>query len=46
MLRSVAYGSFKDYFLRVPPQIKTASEAVAWTFGFDKVQEYAPSIET
>jgi hypothetical protein len=25
-------GSFKDYFLRVPPQITTAREAVAWTF--------------
>lgn len=25
-------GSFKDYFLRVPPQTRTAREAVAWTF--------------
>jgi hypothetical protein len=26
-------GSFKDYFLRVPPTVLTAREAVAWTFG-------------
>lgn len=26
-------GSFKDYFLRVPPNVQTAREAVAWTFG-------------
>mgnify|MGYP001576923680 FL=1 len=26
-------GYFKDYFLRVPPTIKRAREAVAWTFG-------------
>ena len=25
-------GSFKDYFLRVPPTVKTAKEAVAWSF--------------
>ena len=38
-------GSFKDYFLRVPPGITTAHEAVAWSFG--KTSEtYAPMIET
>jgi len=26
-------GSYKEYFLRVPPAITTAREAVAWTFG-------------
>jgi hypothetical protein len=25
-------GTFKDYFLRVPPTVRTAREAVAWTF--------------
>src|SRR6266498_2679357 len=25
-------GSFKDYFLRVPPTMRSAHEAVAWTF--------------
>jgi hypothetical protein len=29
------------YFLRVPPHIQTAAEAVAWTFGF-KEDEYHP----
>jgi hypothetical protein len=26
-------GSFKDYYLRVPPSMQTAKQAVAWTFG-------------
>ena len=38
-------GSFKDYFIRVPPQIKRAREAVAWTFG-KKEMEYAPCVQT
>jgi hypothetical protein len=38
-------GSFKDYFLRVPPTAKTAREAVAWTFGMNE-KEYQPQIET
>lgn len=38
-------GTFKEYFLRVPPDITTVDEAVAWTFDFP-VQHYAPSIET
>lgn len=25
-------GTFKDYFLRVPPHTRTAREAIAWTF--------------
>jgi hypothetical protein len=28
-------GSLKAYFLRVPPTMKTAKEAVAWTFDID-----------
>ena len=40
-----ADGSFKDYFLRVPPTIKRARQAVAWTF--DKTEtEYAPEFQT
>ena len=27
-------GSYRHYFLQVPPWIGTAREAVAWTFGF------------
>lgn len=35
----------RKYFLRVPPKIKTAREAVAWTFGFSE-EEYNPIKET
>jgi len=38
-------GSFKDYFLRVPPEMERARQAVAWTFG-KKEQEYAPVWQT
>ena len=38
-------GTYKEYFLRVPPTVKTAREAVAWTFNLDP-QEYNPSVET
>ena len=38
-------GHFKDYFIRVPPEIQTAHEAVAWSFG-KTTKEYAPLIET
>jgi hypothetical protein len=38
-------GRFKDYFLRVPPMMVRARQAVAWTF--DKVEHnYAPALET
>jgi len=38
-------GSVKDYMLRVPPTIKTARAAVAWTFGVE-AKDYRPAIET
>ena len=38
-------GSLKKYMLRVPPDMKTARGAVAWTFGL-KEQEYQPVIQT
>ena len=38
-------GSIKSYFLRVPPTIKTAREAVAWTFDM-KPEEYRPRKQT
>ncbi|MBA3994198.1 MAG: hypothetical protein C0469_11785 [Cyanobacteria bacterium DS2.3.42] len=38
-------GQFRSYFLRVPPTIRTAREAVAWTFGMT-ADEYDPLIET
>ena len=33
-------GSYRRYFLRVPPQARTAREAVAWTFGFERAEDY------
>jgi len=38
-------GSVRTYLLRVPPHLKTASEAVAWTFGL-RPSEYHPRTET
>lgn len=38
-------GSFGEYFLRVPPEMKTAREAVAWTFGMP-VEDYNPVTES
>ncbi len=38
-------GSYKDYFLRVPPNVRTVQEAIAWTFGMDS-HEYKPDLET
>ncbi|MBN9396608.1 MAG: hypothetical protein J0H83_15270 [Candidatus Melainabacteria bacterium] len=38
-------GSIKEYFLRVPPQMVRARQAVAWTFGLNE-DEYQPAIET
>ncbi len=38
-------GSFRTYFLRVPPQTRTARGGVAWTFGLTE-EEYNPSRQT
>lgn len=38
-------GTYKRYFLAVPPHIHDADEAVAWTFRRTK-DEYAPAQET
>jgi hypothetical protein len=38
-------GSIKTYFLRVKPGFRTASAAVAWTFGMSST-EYRPRVET
>lgn len=40
-----ADGTFKTYWLRVPSNIETAGEAVAWTFGLDE-DEYNPIVES
>jgi hypothetical protein len=38
-------GSFKNYWLRVPPSIRTARGAVAWTFGMEP-RDYRPRVQT
>jgi hypothetical protein len=38
-------GTFKDYFLRVPPDTRTPHEAVAWTFGMTE-REYRETVAT
>ncbi|MCC7527763.1 MAG: hypothetical protein IT342_04535 [Candidatus Melainabacteria bacterium] len=38
-------GQYRTYFLRVPPTIRTAREAVAWTFGMT-ADEYDPIVES
>lgn len=38
-------GTFRIYWLRVPPTTKTAHQAVAWTFNID-TEQYNPSIQT
>ncbi|ROO89374.1 hypothetical protein EDD29_7064 [Actinocorallia herbida] len=38
-------GSVRTYYLRVPPEVRTAREGVAWTFGLT-AQEYHPEKET
>jgi hypothetical protein len=38
-------GTFKEYFLRVPPDINSPREGIAWTFGLDR-EDYSPYLET
>lgn len=38
-------GSFKDYFLRVPPEVTSARQAVAWTFAATE-DSYEPQVQT
>ncbi len=40
-----ADGTHRHYFLRVPPTVTTAKEAVAWSFHMSE-QTYRPNIET
>lgn len=40
-----ADGTFKDYWIQVPPEMTSAHQAVAWTFGAD-AKEYQPDLET
>lgn len=38
-------GTYKNYFIAVPPTMKTCKQAVAWTFGLDE-DDYNPQQET
>ncbi len=38
-------GSYKRYFLRVPPATRTARRGVAWSFGLTR-KVYAPAVES
>lgn len=38
-------GTFKEYLLRVPPEMETPHQAVAWTFGMEP-SEYRPAMES
>ncbi len=38
-------GSYKQYFIRVPPNMGSAQQAVAWTFGMS-ADEYRPTRQT
>jgi len=38
-------GTFKNYYLTVPPNMKKCKEAVAWTFRMT-ADDYAPMQET
>jgi hypothetical protein len=39
-------GTHRRYYLRVPPTIRTARQAIAWTFGFENVEDYLLAAET
>ena len=39
-------GTWKHYFLRVPPSMNSARQAVAWTCGFDRADEYQPQMQS
>jgi hypothetical protein len=38
-------GSYKRYFLQVPPTVRTPREAVAWTYGLSE-RHYRPTVRT
>jgi hypothetical protein len=39
-------GAKTTHRIRVPLTVRTAHEAVAWTFGFTRADEYCPDVET
>jgi hypothetical protein len=45
LVRVTDPSTHREYFLRVPPTMQTAREAVAWTFDMDP-DAWAPLVET
>ena len=45
LLHAEPDGTFRRYWLRVPPNTRTAREGVAWTFGLT-AEEYRPLVQT
>lgn len=45
IVHCVCPSTGREYYLRVPPDIRDAEEAIAWTFGETKA-DYQPAIET
>jgi len=39
-------GTYRRFFVRVPPEMRTARGAVAWTFGFDRAEDYLLTMQT
>ena len=46
VVKVICPSTGRNYFLRVPPTIARADDAVAWTFGFDLAKECKPVMET
>nr|MDO8116610.1 hypothetical protein [Candidatus Sigynarchaeota archaeon] len=45
LVRVIDSTSNRPYLLRVPPEMRTCQEAIAWTFGLGE-DEYEPLVET
>ena len=39
-------GSWKTYVIRVPPSMRTAKQANAWSYGFENPEEYNPVLQS
>lgn len=39
-------GSWKTYVIRVPPNMQTAQQAMAWSYGFEDPEEYKPVLQS
>lgn len=39
-------GHYKTYVIRVPPTMRTARQANAWSYGFNNPQDYQPELQS